>query len=691
MGENSVLFSRKRNRKKRLAGLILLAISVQACGGASDLVAGATDDTVSISEADAKRRIRNIANKLRIAATGSTSTTIPTTTTSSPSTATSNPSTTISSTSTTTSTTSPIISTTMSGAVPVVTVSVDGVAKTPVDVDVITTRSGDWLLQDLGAYQDVQVYLMKLSSNPNFVRAFACRRSFTAEAGDSTALSIVNLPVTIKTGSTTYQWNLGLAQGACRVAQNIEPVAPNAQWLRDAVAERRVPSYRRETAWAPGLLKVYAPSSNRGPYDSSSLGPVPGDSTAVPTASNNYVGTTSGQGGEYSSSRGFLHNVDAGIIDLALHFEDSSLIAVWPEFSQHTLYSLAQPQGAVWSSRLHVTVDPQIPQAGEIAWEIGDVGPNTNAGVNSLRSVINWSRDPSHLENTGYIHWVLTEDPVAGLVVQRQAAYSMASYYEYRRSVPMGNYRAFDEQERGIYNALSALWKSRDVSARIASKNGTFIWSLDRVNKQSTDIISYFDSAIYQPVLAALPGSSDLYAKKLASAGLANTFIESMNTPSGSVGMSMMPNFMLPQYGKEPLYLWAKMGNSIALKWLETAAIQTKVRLVDIGGAAGVDACVGVNGSSFPLKIANSVPSFSDSLGWAAWVRSICPSANTISFDGAQLHTAMQMEGLLMFARDAGVTNLDSALSTVATMRSNTTLLKWPDIQSHKHLARPSN
>lgn len=577
-----------------------------------------------------------------------------------------------------------------SGSFPAITVSVDGIGKTPTDLDVITTRSGNWVIQDLGAYQDIQIYLMKVSSNPNFIRAFACRRSFTSEAGDSNALSVVNVPITVNMSSTTYQWNLGLAQGACRVAQNMEPVSPNAQWLRDAVIEKRIPSYRRETAWVPALLRPYTPDATRTEYDSTSLGPIPGNPLTVPTSSNNYVGTTSGQGGEYSSSRGFLHDVDAKMIDLALHSEGATIAAVWSQFVQYTFYSLAQPQGAVWSSRLHVTVDPQFPQSGETAWEIGGVAGATNPDISTLKSVVSWGRSPSHLENTGFVHWIMTEDPVAGLVVQRQAAYSMASYYEYRRSTSMVSYRAFDEQERGIYNALSALWKSRDVSSRAVSMNSTFLWSLQRANKQAADVISYFDTAKFQPVFAAVPGTSDLYARKIADAGFAPSFTESMSTPTGSVMMTVMPNFMLAQYGKEPLYLWTKSGNAIAAKWLETAAKQTVTRLVDIGGAAGVDACVGDGGSSFPLKVANTSPTFSDSLGWAAWVKSLCPNANTTSFDGAQLHTSMQMEGLLFLAKDAGVLGLDYALSTVQAMRDRTTSLKWPDIQSHKHLARPA-
>jgi hypothetical protein len=531
---------------------------------------------------------------------------------------------------------------------------------------------------------------MRLSSNPNFVRAFACRRSFTSEAGDSTALSVISVPVTIKTNSTTYQWNLGLAQGACRVVQNMEPISPNTQWLKDAVLSKRIPAYQRENAWSPATLKPLTVDAQRGDYDPSSLGPIPGDPIAIPTSSNNYVGTTGGQGGEYVSSRGFIHDVDAGMIDLALHSADSEISSVWGQFTQYTFYSLAQPQGAVWSNKLHVTVDPQFPQTGETAWEMGGVTRATNPNIKTLTGVDNWGRDPSHLENTAFVHWIMTEDPVAGLVVQRQLAYTLASFYEYRRSPSSGTYSPFDEQERGIYNTLSALWKARDVSARVRSVSGTMIWSLGRIDKQTTDSIDYYDRVFYQPAINATPGSTDSYARKLVSAGLAAAGVEPMVTPAGQIDMLVIPNFMLQQYGKEPLYLWAKNGNSTAMNWLKSAANHVSARLVQIGGTGGVDGCVGVRGSTLPLKQLGTEPTFSDISGWAAWVKSLCPSVSTSTFDGAAIHTATQMEGLLRLAQDAGVSGLESTMSTVESTKARTTSITWPNLQMHKHLAGPS-
>ena len=46
------------------------------------------------------------------------------------------------------------------------------------------------------------------------------------------------------------------------------------------------------------------------------------DGQTGPVAANkNFVGVTSGQGGEYAASRGFLHDIDARVIDLALNMQ----------------------------------------------------------------------------------------------------------------------------------------------------------------------------------------------------------------------------------------------------------------------------------------------------------------------------------------------------------------------------------
>ncbi|MFN5510150.1 MAG: hypothetical protein ACK49H_02695 [Burkholderiales bacterium] len=571
------------------------------------------------------------------------------------------------------------------------TVTVNGVAAPSTYLDSLRTRSGNWQLHSLGQHGEYHAYLMRLESKPEFGRVMACRRPFTKEAGNTVDLSVLTSNIVLSAAGGSWNWSVGIAQGACRVVQNMEPVTPNAQWLRDAVAERRLPSYSRARAWFPASLKPLAVDTRRGAYDPLSLGPVPGAPTTVPSSNNNYVGITSAQGGEYTASRGFIHDADAKLVDAALSREDNLIESTWSQFVQYTWYSLAQPQGAVWSDRIHTTVDPQFPQTGETAWE-NPLWTAPKPEIRSLTEVTGWKRDVHHMENTGFIHWVLTEDPVAGLLVQRQAAYALAAFYEgYRKSTDT-TYKVLTDQERGIYNALSTLWKSRDVSRRVSSAAGTMIWDANRTQKQAMDAIAYLDAKMVAPVRAAVPGLSNEYVRKIAGVVMSSGGTETMNTPAGVVTMTVSSNFMLPQYGKEPLYLWTLDGSPTVKSWFEMAAGYVATRLVDVGGAAGVDGCVGTRGSSFPLKVNGTVPTFSDRAGWAAWVNEQCPAANRANFDGAYIHTSTQMEGLLLLARSAGVTGLDPAISRVQALRAATTAPRsLSSLQWHKHLSGPAN
>jgi len=230
------------------------------------------------------------------------------------------------------------------------------------------------------------------------------------------------------------------------------------------------------------------------------------------------------------------------------------------------------------------------------------------------------------------------------------------------------------------------------VSRRVSSTAGTMIWDATRTQKQAMDAIGYLDATMVAPVRAAVPGTSKEYVRKIAGVVMSSAGSEAMVTPAGQITMTVTSNFMLPQYGKEPLYLWTLDGHPVVKAWFEMAAGYVATRLVDVGGAAGVDGCVGVRGSSFPLKVDGTVPTYSDKAGWAAWVNEQCPTANRANFDGAYIHTSTQMEGLLLLARSAGVTGLDPAISRVQALRAATTAPRsLGTLQWHKHLAGPAN
>jgi hypothetical protein len=567
-----------------------------------------------------------------------------------------------------------------------------------VPIDVLTTRSGAWSLAGLPTQGDAAVYRMTLDRNPAFVREFACRPLATKEAGRSAELNL--LEVSLLGVKAT------VAQGACRVVQNMTPVAPNLAWVREAVAARVIPAYRRERAWA-GSFKPLARDPKRGSYDPRSLGPRTDGAATAPTSSHNYVGVTSAQGGEYVSSRGFLHDADARVVDAALHGEQAAVAAYWPEFEQYTLYSLAQPQGAAWSTTGHTTIDPQFPQEGERGWEVA-FHNNPNPAVDSAQAVTGWTRDLAHLENSGFVHWLATEDPIAGLVVQRQAAYALAARYEYLRGGYASTrqpadtaYEGNDEQERGLFNTLSALWKSRYVSRRVNSLEGRMFWSPTRAQLQADQVIAFYDQAASRVASATAASPTD-YAALLAGTPFVKLGIGAFVQADGTTAkLQQTSAFETVQYGKEPLWLWTRGGHSTVRRWFTAYATGLAARMAVIGGTMGVDGRKSTTGSGYPTgptavingRVVAATPAFASTVGWAEWVAALplhTPDARD-SFDGAAVHTAIQMEGALLMAQDAGlqVPQIDPALSRIRSAKAATTAYKYASLQMLKHMGAP--
>ena len=592
---------------------------------------------------------------------------------------------------------------------PVLTIS--GASVTATSLDTIVTRSGSWQISDLGAVGDVSVgaraYMWRLAGNTTFVRVMICRRLFTREAGDSVALSTFSVPVRLVLGTATFDWTLGVAQGSCRVMQNEEPVAPNPAWIREAVAANIVPSYRRERSWLSAAPALLATDTDRGAYDPASLGPVPG-STAAPTSNLNYVGVTSGQGGEYTASRGFLHDIDARVIDAAIHNEDARITATWSQVVQYSYYSLAQPQAAQWSLVNHVTGDPQIPFAGDRPYEAPfTVVPRTD--IDSMTDVTGWTRDASHLENTGFVHWLATEDPVAGLVVQRQAAFALASFAENFRT-GLVSYRGSTQQERTVFNLLSALWKSREVSRRVTSTNGRVFWNLARADRQATEVIADYDQ-IRVRLAAATPTSSGAniaadYVNNIAGSLFNATGVGPWDMQGGGTqNFAITSNFMPAQYAAVPMWLWAKSGNASVRQMMIAYARGFVVRLNTVGGTMGVDGLPDQRGSGIAIgpSVANNFnilvpaePPFSTTVGWGQWLvaQPFLARPSRTTFDAVGIHTATQMEGMLLFARDLAlpITDLDTAISRVTTAKaaSNQATYRFQTIYGLKHMSAPN-
>jgi hypothetical protein len=159
--------------------------------------------------------------------------------------------------------------------------------------------------------------------------------------------------------------------------------------------------------------------------------------------------------------------------------------------------------------------------------------------------------------------------------------------------------------------------------------------------------------------------------------------------------------FETVQYGKDPLWLWSMAGDPAVRSWFTSYATGMAARMAIIGGAMGVDGRTSTAGSGYPIGPTElskgytvaATPSFSSTEGWAEWVVSLPLKQVDArdSFDGASIHTAMQMEGALLMARDAGlqVPLLDAALSRVRAARGATTSIRYASLQMHKHLSGP--
>ena len=582
-------------------------------------------------------------------------------------------------------------------AAPADTLMIDGRAVTARPLDVITTRSGRWQFDGLGDFGDIAAYRWRHEGSDH-TRIMLCRAPLT-QGEAKQELVLTRLDVRIGSMRATA----AVAPGACRIVEDGPLVEPRAEWIVAAVRDGRLPAYSRTRSW----VKTDTPPIERAAaYDPGEI--PPGRRGGVSANHNNFVGIVSGQGGEYPASRGFLHDIDARAVDLALAGER---IGDWRTLERYTWESLSFPQGAVWSARNHVSADPQFPFPGDKHWAFPYGGDKPADDLESLLTIKGWTRDPAHLENTCYIHWLATEDPVAGLCVQRQLAYALGHYPRFLRARDPAHYGGNKSQERTIYNTLSALWKARDVATHVRSGNGRVLWNGTRIDRMKAEVF-----AMYDPVLAPAPGG-DAWSEARRTAASLTPIPERMGyfsrTGGETLAVTTQSNFQLVQYGKEPLYLWARAGDPRARKWLTIAARQIAARVELVGGAKGIDQCAPLKsppegpgsgkpdpaaGSSIPVgptltqeagKFRPAAPPWTGLQGWATWLNGICPPGPSDRYDGAAIHTATEAEGLLLLARAAGVPGLDSAIERVTRDRKRTQALRYVNLNMAKHWAAP--
>lgn len=577
------------------------------------------------------------------------------------------------------------------GAGAVAPVALDGVARTATEVGTVRTASGLWRLASLGSVGDIAAYRWT-RDGADGTRVMLCRPPLTLEGGAVQRAPLDMTRVAVRIGAMDAI--AAVAPGSCRVLEDRPLVQPNPQWIVAAVRDGRSPAYRRSRSW----LKVSPPPiENRGPYRPDRIGTRQEGEAEPPHAGRNFVGVTSGQGGEYEASRGFVHNVDARVIELALA---GQAIGHWPTVERYTWELLGQPHGAVWSARNHVTADPQKPLPGDQAYEYQTGASRADDDVMTIARIERWGRDPSHLENSCWAHWLATEDPVAGLCVQRQLAYALAHHFAYLRRKTPGRYGAFTSQSRGIWNTMSALWKARDVARRSLISGAAGLWPASRVEQMAREVIAYYDERMTgsgRPMAALDPETRLRLSTGVLGAGLGTR--RDKDAQGNPRLLFTTSNFFLVQYGVVPLFLWARDGDPAVRRWAGIAGQHLATRLTVIGGAMGVDSCNAGGGSHIPIAPSRTVEGSNRAVPavaawksldeWGRWVVTQCAPAARDSFDGAAIHTATQAEAGLLLFRSVGIPGLDAAIERVAADKRRTTQLRYRALNMAKHWVSP--
>ncbi|MEA3537839.1 MAG: hypothetical protein U9R73_01785 [Pseudomonadota bacterium] len=477
---------------------------------------------------------------------------------------------------------------------------------------------------------------------------------------------------------------ISVLPGSMKCADSGEPVAPSAERLRAAISAGRVLPYSVSafTGWRkkPGEKLQPLPSGFTEIYRPDRIYGI--------SSSNNSIGVISGQGGEYSSSRGFLSGDDAAMI--AATFENNKVLfgnASNRNRSQ-TLYGLGLPNLAVWSFKHHMLRDPQRPLKGDKPY----VNEGKRVGSDQYGNEGKWmvplgypylkelgatagktmahSRDQAHLFNHGYAYWLATGDPRAAILQQAIAAYSLASVYQGAYSD--GRYRSRFGYQRSTANSWTAAWKLRDIAL---NASGPLLWPKSRSLKIVDDVMADWEKQI-----AVVDAGTDASSIMLR-------LIGSIDNQSG-LGIS---NFMTQGYGPEAAYLWASAGRP---KMLERLARQMVLRFGYIGGTRGVYGTA--SGSAFGARATSGGPiTYSTVEGLAAYVNgnSTYPAD---SFDGAAQHTVMRAYWLLRLAKDAQargwispVKDIDLAISRMETARAKVAPNKDLGVIGWKHAGIP--
>lgn len=545
-------------------------------------------------------------------------------------------------------------------------ISLDGKEPRIESLGPITTPSGSWPVSSLGPVAGGRAYLFEYAGKPDWWSVCIVRYP---EGGENVVderryrLFVDGRDIAVS-----------VIAGSMKCADNGEPVAPSTARIAEAVAAGRVVPYDAEafSGW-PSLPRLEPDRLAKGASDSYRPDRIYGKSS-----SNNAIGVISGQGGEYSSSRGFISGDDAVLIAAALAGKDGAFRAAAKRNREQFLYGLSLPNFAIWSSNHDVLRDPQRPFPGDRAYanegtefgfdQFGGIGAWTapadypyldeigaNAGARYPHG-----RNEAHLFNHGYAYWLATGDPRAAILQQAIMAYALAANYQRHE----GRYRIRFNYQRTTLNYFSAMWKLRDVSR---NATGPLLWNKARSDRMVGDLWADWNAEI-----ARLDRAGDAVSKEMS------TF----RAYDRTTGFS---DFMAQNYGGEPAYLWASVGHGELLRRLAEHFV---LRARDVGGTRGLDD---------PAK--SSLLTMDGTATTRAAVIAKLNSRTNLrddSFDGSAPHTVQRAYWLLRMADDAAargwiapVSGVPEAITRIEAARDRTGAWKYRNILGWKHGAVP--
>ncbi|WBX85056.1 hypothetical protein [Sphingosinicella microcystinivorans] len=550
-------------------------------------------------------------------------------------------------------------------------IAIDGKAAAPKPLGTIRTPTGEWPVARLDGVGRDRAYLFRYAAKPEWGSICITRAPDGGGMIDERAYAVA---------SPWYTGTIRVLPGSMKCADNGEPVAPSMERLRQAVADKRVLPY--SAAAFSGWPKT--PSSTPRRLPGGIAQDYKPDRIYGRSSSWNSIGVVSGQGGEYSSSRGFLSGDDAQMIAAAVDGDSAMFTASAVRNRAQMLWSLSLPNLAIWSANHDTLRDPQLPLSGDLKY--------VNEGIAKTENYKNegkWTapadypylaelaakagttyphgRDEAHLINHGYAYWLATGDPRAAILQQATAAYALAAPY---RGPVGGNYRAQFNYQRMTLNLFSAVWKARDVAQ---NASGPLLWEPARGKKMAADVI-----ADWKTLIAQLDGTEPATRIEVTSVSAERrAMMSAFKAYDATVSFS---DFMAQGYGPEVAYLWASAGEPALLRRLaEHFVIRARV-----GGTRGFDepvesTLISMNGSATTL----------DGILAQFAARTDLPATN---FNGSAPHTIQRAYWLLRMAKDAAargwmsaVPGVDEAIAKIEAARAATTAWKYPDILAWKH------